>query len=296
MSEAMNLVIQGDEVATPELKALHAVVRGDAIERVSADAFRITRADPSTREQVAARCARARLDWGFVAAGRTLGDFALLAVDMDSTLIAIECIDEIADFAGRKAEVAAVTAAAMGGAIDWGESLRQRVAALEGLDASVLERVYAERLRFTPGAERLVAAARRAGLKTLLVSGGFTYFTDRVRARLGLDYAYSNALVVEGGKLVGRVAGALVDAQGKAAHVARLKRELAIDAARVLAIGDGANDLPMLAEAGTSIAYHAKPVVRSRATYALDYAPLGGVLNLFPESGSSSLPERGSGK
>jgi phosphoserine phosphatase len=293
---AMNLVIQGEEVATADLKALHAAARGEAIERVSADAFRITHADPSAREEVAARCARARLDWGFVAAGRTLGDFALLAIDMDSTLIAIECIDEIADFAGRKAEVAAVTAAAMGGVIDWGESLRQRVAVLEGLEAAVLERVYAERLRFTPGAERLVAAARRAGLKTLLVSGGFTYFTDRVRDRLQLDYAYSNDLVVASGKLAGRVAGPLVDAQGKAAHVARLKRELAIDTERVLAIGDGANDLPMLAEAGTSIAYHAKPVVRARATYALDYAPLGGVLNLFPESGSSSLPGRGSGK
>jgi phosphoserine phosphatase len=293
---AMNLVIQGEEVATPDLKALHAIARGEAIERVSADAFRITRADPSTREEVAARCARARLDWGFVAAGRTLGDFALLAMDMDSTLIAIECIDEIADFAGRKAEVAAVTAEAMRGAIDWGESLRQRVAALQGLDVAVLERVYADRLRFTPGAERLVAAAHRSGLKTLLVSGGFTYFTDRVRARLGLDYAYSNELVVEAGRLAGRVTGALVDAQGKAAHVARLKRELAIDTEQVLAIGDGANDLPMLAEAGTSIAYHGKPVVRARATYALDYAPLGGVLNLFPESGSSSLPGRGSGK
>jgi len=296
IGEAMNLVIQGEEVTTPDLKSLHAIARGEAIERVSADAFRITRADPSMREQVAVLCARARLDWGFVAAGRRLGDFALLAIDMDSTLIAIECIDEIADFAGRKAEVAALTAAAMDGAIDWGESLRQRVAALQGLDAAVLERVYEQRLRFTPGAERLVAAARRAGLKTLLVSGGFTYFTDRVRERLQLDYAYSNDLVVEAGRLAGRVTGPLVDAQGKAAHVARLKRELAIDAQRVLAIGDGANDLPMLAEAGTSIAFHAKPVVRARATYALDYAPLGGVLNLFPESGSSSLPGRGRGK
>ena len=278
----MNLVVQGEDVATGDLKALHGIARGDAIERVGGDAFRITRADPATKGAVREHCARARLDWGFVEEGRTLADFRLLAMDMDSTLICIECIDEIADFAGRKAEVAAVTAAAMRGEIDWPESLRRRVRALEGLDESALERVYADRLRFNPGAERLVAAARAAGLKTLLVSGGFTYFTDRVRDRLGLDYAYSNALDAHGGKLAGTVSGPLVDAAGKAAHVARLKAELGIDARQVLAIGDGANDLPMLAQAGTSIAYHAKPVVKEKATYALDFSGLDGVLSLFP--------------
>ncbi len=279
----MNLIVQGEDIETAELKALHALVRGDAIERVCEDAFRITRADAAAREAVAARCAGARLDWGFVAPGRALADFALLAMDMDSTLISIECIDEIADFAGRKAEVAAVTASAMRGEIDWPESLRRRVATLAGLDESALGRVYAERLRFNPGAERLIAAARRAGLRTLLVSGGFTYFTDRVRERLGLDYASSNVLEIEGGRLTGRVTGDLVDAQAKAAQVARLKSELGIARERVLALGDGANDLPMLAEAGTSIAYHAKPVVRSKTDYCLDFAGLDGVLALFPE-------------
>ena len=183
----MNLVIHGEDVSTPDLKELHRIARGSAIERVSDSAFRITQADASTREAVAAHCAQARLDWGFIEEGRKLADFRLLAMDMDSTLIGIECIDEIADFAGRKAEVAAVTAAAMRGEIDWPESLRRRVAALAGLEESVLQRVYDERLRFNPGAERLIAAARRCGLKTLLVSGGFTYFTDRVRERLKLD-------------------------------------------------------------------------------------------------------------
>ena len=191
----MNLVVQGEEVSTPDLKALHRLAKGSAIERVSDGAFRITQADPSTRDAVAAHCAAARLDWGFVREGARLADFGLLAMDMDSTLISIECIDEIADFAGRKAEVAAVTASAMRGEIDWPESLKRRVAALAGLEESALERVYAERLRFNPGAEALIAAARRAGVKTLLVSGGFTYFTDRVRDRLKLDYAYSLSLI-----------------------------------------------------------------------------------------------------
>ena len=278
----MNLVIQGDEVSTPDLKSLHAIVRGHSIERISEAAFRITRADASVRPAVAARCASAKLDWGFVPEGARLSDFGLLAMDMDSTLICIECIDEIADFAGRKKEVADVTAAAMRGEIDWPESLKRRVRALEGLPESTLESVYAERLRFNPGAERLIEAARRHGVKTLLVSGGFTYFTDRVRERLKLDYAYSNVLVVEGGKLAGSTSGPLVDASGKAGHVRRLKAELGIRPDQVIAIGDGANDLPMMAEAGTSIAYHAKPVVKEKAAYALDHVGLDGVLALFP--------------
>jgi phosphoserine phosphatase len=292
----MNLIVHGPDVSTPDLKALHRIVAGTGIERVGENAFRITGAHPTDRAEVAEHCAGARLDWGFVPEDASLRDFSLLAMDMDSTLICIECIDEIADFAGRKAEVAAVTASAMRGEIDWPESLRQRVKALEGLDESALARVYDERLRLNPGAEGLIAAARRCGLKTLLVSGGFTYFTDRVRERLGLDHAYSNTLVVEGGKLAGAVTGPLVDAQGKAAHVRRLREEMGIGKQRVLAIGDGANDLPMLAEAGTSIAYHAKPVVRGHATYAIDYGDLSGVLNLFPESGSSSFSGVGSGK
>ena len=281
-TQPLNLVIQGEDVETGDLKVLAKLARGAAIERISDTGFRITKADPATAVQVASHCAPARLDWGFVEEGRALADFRLLAMDMDSTLICIECIDEIADFAGRKAEVAAVTAAAMRGEIDWPESLRRRVAALAGLDESALARVYDERLRFNPGAEKLLAAARQHGIKTLLVSGGFTYFTDRVRDKLQLDYAYSNVLVAHGGKLTGKVTGPLVDAAGKAAHVARLKTELAISPRAVLVIGDGANDLPMMAEAGTSIAYHAKPIVKEKASYALDYAGLDGVLNLFP--------------
>jgi len=278
----MNLVIQGDDVSTPDLKELHRLSRGAAIERITDEAFRITHADPATKPQVAGHAARAKLDFGFVDDGRALRDFGLLAMDMDSTLISIECIDEIADFAGRKAQVAAVTASAMRGEIDWPESLRRRVKCLAGLDAGALARVYEDRLRFNRGAEKLLAAAKRNGVKTLLVSGGFTYFTDRVRDEIGFDYAYSNTLDIEGAKLAGTVSGPLVDAAGKAAHVARISKELGLARERVLAIGDGANDLPMMAEAGTSIAYHAKPVVKAKAGYALDHAGLDGVLALFP--------------
>src|SRR5690348_1555972 len=292
----MNLVVQGQDVSTPDLKALARISGGEAIEKLADEAFRITGADPASRPEVAAHCERAKLDWGFVEEGRALADFRLLAMDMDSTLISIECIDEIADFAGRKAEVAAVTAAAMRGEIDWPESLRRRVKALAGLDAGALEAVYAQRLRFNPGAQKLVAAAKRSGVKTLLVSGGFTYFTDRVRDRLGFDYAYSNVLDVEGGKLAGTVSGPLVDAQGKASHVARLKAGLGIGREKVLAIGDGANDLAMLAQAGTSIAYHAKAVVREKADYALDYVGLDGVLAMFSGSPESSAIGSGEGK
>ena len=296
VNPTMNLVVQGEDVATPDLKALHRIARAASIEKIADNAFRLTHADPSSRDAVREHCAQARLDWGFVEEGRAFNDFRLLAMDMDSTLISIECIDEIADFAGRKAEVAAVTESAMRGEIDWPESLRRRVKALAGLDAGALGRVYEERLRFNRGAERLLAAARRNGVKTLLVSGGFTYFTDRVREKLGFDEAYSNQLDIRESKLTGTVSGPLVDAAGKASHVARLKRELGIAREQVIAIGDGANDLPMMAEAGTSVAYHAKPVVKAKADYALDYAGLDGLLSLFPDSSGLDSTRLGSGK
>ena len=208
-------------------------------------------------------------------------DFRLLAMDMDSTLITIECIDELADFAGKKNEVAAITAAAMRGEIDWPLSLRQRVALLRGLDESVLQRVFDERLRLSPGAEILLHAARQAGIVTLLVSGGFTFFTERLQARLGFDAAFANQLEIIDGKLTGNVTGELCDAHAKARHVREAAVRIGAAKNQIMVIGDGANDLLMMAEAGASIAYCAKPVVQAQATHAINATGLDAVLGLF---------------
>jgi phosphoserine phosphatase len=208
-------------------------------------------------------------------------DFRLLAMDMDSTLITIECIDEIADYAGKKEAVAAITAAAMRGEIDWPVSLRQRVALLNGLEASVLQTVYEERLQLSPGANTLIAAAKDAGMYTLLLSGGFTFFTEKIKARLGLDAAFSNRLEIVDGRLTGHVVGPLCDAEAKARHVREAAARLSISREQILVIGDGANDLPMMREAGVSIAYYAKPVVAAAATHAINVGGLDQALTLF---------------
>lgn len=276
-----NLIVQGPDVPTQDLKQLAKQVSARAIEAVSATAFRLVGADPGPRAEVAARCEAAALDCAWVPAARALDDFKLLVMDMDSTLITIECIDEIADMQGLKPQVAAITEAAMRGEIDFAESLRRRVALLEGLDASALQRVYDERLRLSPGAEAMLAAVQAAGLRTLLVSGGFTFFTERLKPRLGLDRTAANTLEIVDGRLTGRVLGAIVDAQGKADWLKRMRTELNLAPAQVVAIGDGANDLVMMAEAGVSIAYHAKPVVRAQASHALSHVGLEGVMPLL---------------
>ena len=214
-----------------------------------------------------------------------LGDFKLIAFDMDSTLINIECVDEIAAAAGRKAEVAAITEAAMRGEIaDYKDSLRRRVALLAGVPVEALEQVWQERLQLNPGAEILVRACQAAGLKTLLLSGGFTFFTDRIRDRFGLDFTRSNVLEITAGRLSGRLVdqpwGDICDGAEKQRMLLQTCSQLGIEPSQSIAVGDGANDLPMMAVAGLSVAYHAKPKVREQAMVAIDSGGLERLLEV----------------
>ena len=215
-----------------------------------------------------------------------LADFKLIAFDMDSTLINIECIDEIADAVGKKAEVAAITEATMRGEIkDFKESLTRRVALLEGVPVAALQQVYDERLRLNPGAADLVAACKAMGMKVLLVSGGFTFFANRVKERLGIDFARSNLLEEAGGQLTGRVVtqswGDICDGAEKRRTLLEVASLLGISPAETIAMGDGANDLPMMSVAGLSVAYHAKPKVREQAMVAIDAGGLDRLLDVL---------------
>ena len=214
-----------------------------------------------------------------------LTDFKLVAFDMDSTLINIECIDEIADAVGKKAEVAAITEATMRGEIkDFRESLTRRVALLEGVPVAALQQVYDERLQLNPGAAELVAACKAAGLKVLLVSGGFTFFANRVKDRLGIDYARSNLLDEADGRLTGKVAmqswGDICDGAEKRRTLLEVASLLGISPAQTIAVGDGANDLPMMGAAGLSVAFHAKPKVREQAMVAINEGGLDRMLEV----------------
>ena len=214
-----------------------------------------------------------------------LADYKLIAFDMDSTLINIECIDEIADAVGKKAEVAAITEATMRGEIkDFKESLRRRVALLKGVPVASLQQVYDQRLNLNPGATELVAACKKAGLKVLLVSGGFTFFANRVKERLGLDYARSNLLDEKDGQLTGQVVqqswGDICDGAEKRRTLLEVASLMGISPAECIAVGDGANDLPMMGEAGLSVAFHAKPKVRAEAMVAINEGGLDRLLEI----------------
>jgi phosphoserine phosphatase len=218
-----------------------------------------------------------------------LQDFKLVAFDMDSTLINIECVDEIADAVGLKEEVAAITEATMRGEItDFKDSLRRRVALLRGVTVADLELVYTTRLQLNPGAERLVAACKAAGLKTVLVSGGFTFFADRVRDTMGIDYTRSNVLEIESGpncgqltgRMVGQPWGDICDGAEKRKMLLETCAQLGISPKQAIAVGDGANDIPMMDAAGLSVAYHAKPRVREQAMVAIDEGGLDRLLEV----------------
>ena len=275
----MNLVVQGSAITAAQAQELARLSGSATIAQIAPHAWRIRKAAPS--DEIALYCENARIDFAFLPEGRKFADLRLLAMDMDSTLITIECIDELGEIAGCKTEVAGITAQAMRGELDYPQSLRKRVGLLKGLPEAALTRVYEERLRLTPGAEQLVGACRKSGVKLLLVSGGFTFFTERLKQRLGIDYTISNVLATREGKLTGELTGDIVDASAKAAKFAAVTAELGAQRATTVAIGDGANDLKMMALAGTSIAFHAKPVVREQATCAINWCGLDAVLNLF---------------
>jgi phosphoserine phosphatase len=279
----MNLVLQGPNANHDTLQGIAALAGATKLVPLGAHALRCEGVDAGEelRQKVVDAADAARIDATYIAAGRSLADFRLVAMDMDSTLITIECIDEIADMQGLKPLVAEITEAAMRGELEFSESLIRRVALLKGLDASALERVYSERLAISMGGEAMLAAVKAAGLKTLLVSGGFTFFTERLKARLGLDFTHANELEIVDGKLTGRVVGGIVDALEKRRTVERVCEQLGIAPAQAIVMGDGANDLLMMGIAGLSVAFRAKPVVRKQASVALNVSGLDGVLTIL---------------
>ena len=278
-SHHFSLIVQGRHLGPDDVSAIAAMAKSAAVERIAAHAFRLKKS--AKNEAIASFCESRRIDHAWMPPGRRFADLKLLAMDMDSTLITIECIDELGALAGRKAEIAAITEQAMRGELDFPGALRRRVAALESLPESSLVEVYEKRLKLTPGAEDLLAACKRHSVKVLLVSGGFTFFTERLKARLGLDYTISNRLEIENGRLTGKVLGDIVGAEAKAKKFKDVMRELQARKEQTVAIGDGANDLQMMAQAGLSIAFRAKPVVRAQADCALEWSGLDAVVNLF---------------
>jgi len=221
------------------------------------------------------------IDFAMLDNYRALNEFSLCVMDMDSTLISIECIDEIADMCGKKEDVALITKSAMMGEIDFSQSLIKRVSLLEGLGEEMLFKVIEERLKFNEGTQAWIEACRKNNVTTVLVSGGFDYFADYVKNKLGIDVAISNQLEIKDKKLTGKVLGDIVNDEVKAQTVRDFQAKLNIDRSKTIVIGDGANDLKMLAEAQYSIAYHAKPVVQEKARFKFNHSDFKGVLNLF---------------
>jgi phosphoserine phosphatase len=275
----MDLIIQGVEIETSDLRELAKLSSASQIERINRSAFRLI--DASQQDYISSFCQEAELDFAFVDKQENLNHFHLIAMDMDSTLVGIETIDEIADMHGIRKQVAEITEKTMYGEIDFSEGLIQRVALLKGLDHGVLQRVYDERLILNPGAERMLKQMKITGIKTMLVSGGFTFFTDKLKDRLGLDYTFANTLEIVNGRLTGGLVGEIFGAKGKGRVLNKICNELGFRQENLIAIGDGANDLPMFAEAEVSIAYHAKPIVQENATYAINHVGLDGIINIF---------------
>ena len=279
----MRLVVQGATLSHAHLAHIHALLaapRGVQYTQIAERAYYLP-AQSSLPDNVKDFCTAEKLDIALVSDKHTLAKIKLCVMDMDSTLITIECIDEIADMHGIKPQIAEITEAAMRGELDFAESLRKRVALLKGLDESALKRVIDERLKLSPGAVEWINTCEQHNIKIMLVSGGFDFFANHVQNLLGLDYAEANQLEIIDGKLTGNILGNIVDAQAKADKLNRVRLMLGLETSQVLAIGDGANDLKMMAEAAAGIAYHAKPIVQAQATYSLNFSGLDGVIHLL---------------
>jgi len=277
----MRLVVQGRAVSVAHLTHIHRLIGGSTQFMQIAEHAYYLPTNESNIELVRQFCAEQHVDCALVPDAQRLSHFGLAVMDMDSTLISIECIDEIADMMGIKPQIAEITEAAMRGELDFAASLRKRVSLLKGLPESALQRVIDERLQLNPGAREWIAACKANNIKTMVVSGGFTLFANHTQSLLGLDYAVANTLEIIDGKLTGHILGDIVDASRKAHELEKLREALGLNVSQTIAIGDGANDLKMMSTAGVGVAYHAKPVVQAQATYALNFVGLDGIANLF---------------
>jgi phosphoserine phosphatase len=277
----MRLVVQGQAITTAHLSYIHGLIGGNTQFMQIAEYAYYLPTNQSDVDAVKKFCLNEKIDCALVADHQRLKSFGVCVMDMDSTLITIECIDEIADMMGIKPQISEITQAAMRGELDFAASLKKRVALLKGLDESALQRVIDERLKFNPGAQEWIATCKEHHIKTMVVSGGFTFFANHVKELLGLDYAVSNTLEIIEGKLTGNILGEIVDAERKAHELIKLRDSLGLKVEQTIAIGDGANDLKMMTAAGAGVAYHAKPIVQAQAMYALNHSGLDGVANLF---------------
>ncbi len=277
----MRLVVQGRAITVAHLTHIHRLI-GQNKQFMQIGEFAYYLPIQSLDDDAVERfCAEQKIDFALVPDSQRLSRYGLCVMDMDSTLIAIECIDEIADMMDIKPQVAEITEAAMRGELDFAASLKKRVALLKGLNENALQKVIDERLKFNPGVEAWIATCKQHQIKTMVVSGGFTFFAQYVKETLGLDYAVSNTLEIIDGQLTGRVLGDIVDAERKANELMHLRDQLGLKPEQTIAIGDGANDLKMMSAAGIGIAYHAKPIVQKQATYALNYVGLDGAAYLL---------------